>query len=111
ASSPTRTSIPTSSTGLASSPASRSSASSRSRSGIRAAWTSRLSLTGPSIAHGRPGRRLRSALDVEPGAARSRVGEALAPGGDGLARVRDADLAVVAVDLSEAVHADVAGRS
>src|SRR4029078_2459950 len=41
-------------------------------------------------------------LGVDPDRARSVVAGALAPGGDGLARVRDRDLAVVAVDLRKA---------
>ena len=41
-------------------------------------------------------------LPVDPDAARAGVAEALAPGRDRLARVRDRDLAVVAVDLEEA---------
>src|SRR5437764_11004703 len=55
------------------------------------------------------GLAVRSALHVDPGAAGPRVAEALAPGCERLARVRNPDLAVVAVDLREAVRVDVAG--
>src|SRR6187549_3918569 len=51
----------------------------------------------------------RSALDVEPGASGPGVAEALAPDSDRLAGVRDGDLAVVSIDLAEAVRVDVAG--
>src|SRR6185369_836355 len=60
---------------------------------------------------GARGSRARSALDVEPGAARACVAEALAPGGDRLPGARDRDFAVVAVDLAEAVRVDVARSS
>src|SRR5262249_5114333 len=52
-----------------------------------------------------------SALDVEPGAARAGIAEALAPRGERLAGVRDGDLSVVAVDLVETVRAAVARRA
>src|SRR6186997_1836718 len=52
-----------------------------------------------------------SALDVEPGSSGPGVAEALAPDGDRLAGIRDGDLAVVSVDLAEAVLVDVAGRA
>src|SRR5437773_3610831 len=51
-----------------------------------------------------------SALDVEPGPSRPVVAEALAPDRDRLPGARHGGLAVVAVDLVEAVRVDVSGR-
>src|SRR4051794_33125708 len=52
--------------------------------------------------------RTRLPLEVEPGAAGAGVAEPLAPGRKRLAGVRDGDLAVVAVDLAEALRSDIA---
>jgi hypothetical protein len=56
--------------------------------------------------------RLKSglALEVEPGIAGAGPAEPFAPDRDGLAGARDVDLAVVSVDLGEAVLVDVLGR-
>src|SRR5207248_908052 len=63
-----------------------------------------------SVIRGEPTRRrFRSGLPVEPAAARAVPAVSLAPNRDRLPCRVDADLAVVAVDLIEAVGVDVTG--